>query len=57
MGKLRPIIGYRTYFSANRMDSGWFSTSLVEGYEVLENGDVLMTTHNSIYLAEEVEND
>lgn len=50
--KLAPTIGYRLYFNSISMDAGWFSTSLIEKYETKENGDVLLTTANSIYVAE-----
>lgn len=46
---LIPIIGRPLLFESFK---SWFRTSQVENFNILPNGDVSITTSNSIYLAE-----
>ena len=50
--ELNPTVGHALYFLSISMDAGWFRTSRIVSFDKKENGDVVIETENSVYLAE-----
>jgi hypothetical protein len=49
---IRPTLNARYLFVSCRPDAGWYNMSPVDSYIVHDNGDVEITTQNSVYLCE-----